>query len=182
MYIWRLIYNKTPDGVRLAEREGFEPSVPLRVHTISSRAHSTTLTPLRVVKNRSRVAVKTSFCKVVLHFLHMKTLFALAVGAMVLMGAGCMGRGGVAPVPAPAPAPQCPDVCAAICAGQPEPEIPRNCPMPMCACDTPIPSPVPKPPDEQVFCTQDAKLCPDGSYVARHGPNCEFDPCPGVAR
>lgn len=23
-------------------------------------------------------------------------------------------------------------------------------------------------------CTQDAKLCPDGSYVSRTGPNCEF--------
>ena len=27
-------------------------------------------------------------------------------------------------------------------------------------------------------CTQEAKLCPDGSYVSRHGPKCEFDPCP----
>lgn len=30
-----------------------------------------------------------------------------------------------------------------------------------------------------IFCTQDAKLCPDGSYVGREGPNCEFAPCPG---
>lgn len=29
-----------------------------------------------------------------------------------------------------------------------------------------------------VFCTQDAKLCPDGSYVGRSGPNCSFAPCP----
>ena len=28
-----------------------------------------------------------------------------------------------------------------------------------------------------VFCTQDAKQCPDGSYVSRQGPNCEFAPC-----
>ena len=28
--------------------------------------------------------------------------------------------------------------------------------------------------NEQVFCTQDAMLCPDGSYVGRTGPNCEF--------
>lgn len=27
-------------------------------------------------------------------------------------------------------------------------------------------------------CTQDAKLCPDGTSVARTGPNCEFAPCP----
>jgi hypothetical protein len=31
---------------------------------------------------------------------------------------------------------------------------------------------------EPVFCTQDAKLCPDGSYVGRTGPNCEFAICP----
>ncbi len=34
-------------------------------------------------------------------------------------------------------------------------------------------------PDEQVFCTMEAKLCPDGSYVGRQGPRCEFAPCPG---
>lgn len=28
-------------------------------------------------------------------------------------------------------------------------------------------------------CTQEAKQCPDGSYVARTGPNCEFAACPG---
>jgi hypothetical protein len=27
-------------------------------------------------------------------------------------------------------------------------------------------------------CTQEAKLCPNGSYVGRTGPNCEFSPCP----
>lgn len=27
-------------------------------------------------------------------------------------------------------------------------------------------------------CTEEAKQCPDGSYVARTGPNCEFAPCP----
>ena len=32
---------------------------------------------------------------------------------------------------------------------------------------------------EQVFCTMDAKMCPDGSYVGRTGPNCEFAACPG---
>jgi len=33
--------------------------------------------------------------------------------------------------------------------------------------------------EEAVFCTMDAKQCPDGSYVGRVGPNCEFAPCPG---
>ena len=32
----------------MAEREGFEPSVGLRLHMISNHAHSTTLSPLRV--------------------------------------------------------------------------------------------------------------------------------------
>lgn len=27
-------------------------------------------------------------------------------------------------------------------------------------------------------CTQEAKVCPDGSAVVRQGPNCEFAPCP----
>lgn len=37
------------------------------------------------------------------------------------------------------------------------------------------PTPIP---EEGVMCTQDAKLCPDGSYVGRTGPRCEFAPCP----
>jgi hypothetical protein len=31
----------------------------------------------------------------------------------------------------------------------------------------------------RIACTMDAKLCPDGSYVGRTGPNCEFAVCPG---
>jgi len=39
--------------------------------------------------------------------------------------------------------------------------------------------PVPKKvPDKPVACTQEAMLCPDGSYVSRTGPNCEFAACP----
>lgn len=33
---------------------------------------------------------------------------------------------------------------------------------------------------EQIFCTMDAKICPDGSAVGRTGPNCEFAACPEV--
>jgi len=29
-----------------------------------------------------------------------------------------------------------------------------------------------------IACTQEAKICPDGSSVGRSGPNCEFAPCP----
>ncbi len=31
-----------------------------------------------------------------------------------------------------------------------------------------------------VACTQEAKLCPNGSYVSRTGPNCSFAVCPSV--
>ncbi len=31
-----------------------------------------------------------------------------------------------------------------------------------------------------IACTEDAKRCPDGSYVGRNGPRCEFDPCPAA--
>lgn len=37
---------------------------------------------------------------------------------------------------------------------------------------TPSPSP------EAIYCTKDAKLCPDGTSVGRVGPTCEFAPCP----
>lgn len=29
------------------------------------------------------------------------------------------------------------------------------------------------------YCTMDAKLCADGSYVGRQAPDCDFAPCPG---
>lgn len=32
---------------------------------------------------------------------------------------------------------------------------------------------------EKQACTMEAKLCPDGTYVSRSGPNCEFTACPG---
>jgi len=37
-----------------------------------------------------------------------------------------------------------------------------------------------KNPNEQgpVVCTMEAKLCPDGSYVGRIAPDCEFAACP----
>lgn len=37
----------------------------------------------------------------------------------------------------------------------------------------------PLPPQGQLMCTMDAKICPDGTGVGRTGPNCEFAPCPG---
>lgn len=32
--------------------------------------------------------------------------------------------------------------------------------------------------EEIVFCTQEVKMCSDGSYVSRQGPSCEFASCP----
>ncbi|MEX2029101.1 MAG: cupredoxin domain-containing protein [Candidatus Paceibacterota bacterium] len=46
--------------------------------------------------------------------------------------------------------------------------------------EAPISVPTGSDKEEAVFCTMDAKLCPDGSYVGRTGPNCEFSACPEV--
>jgi len=35
--------------------------------------------------------------------------------------------------------------------------------------------------EEGIACTMEARLCPDGSYVGRSGPKCEFTACPVVA-
>ena len=43
---------------------------------------------------------------------------------------------------------------------------------------SPMPPDVP-PQDGGIACTMDAKGCPDGSYVSRQPPTCEFAPCPG---
>ncbi len=43
------------------------------------------------------------------------------------------------------------------------------------------PKAVAVPEEEAVACTMDAKMCPDGSYVGRVAPNCEFAKCPVVA-
>ena len=36
------------------------------------------------------------------------------------------------------------------------------------------------PPPDDVACTLEAKQCPDGSYVGRVPPSCEFAPCPSA--
>ncbi|MEK7499202.1 MAG: hypothetical protein AAB649_01195 [Patescibacteria group bacterium] len=38
---------------------------------------------------------------------------------------------------------------------------------------------LPNNPDDGVACTQEAKMCSDGSAVGRSGPRCEFTACPG---
>lgn len=42
----------------------------------------------------------------------------------------------------------------------------------------PEPVVIEKTEEEGVACTMDAMLCPDGSYVGRIAPNCDFAPCP----
>ncbi|EKD33273.1 MAG: hypothetical protein ACD_76C00055G0005 [uncultured bacterium] len=77
----------------------------------------------------------------------MTKLFFVA-SALLLLGSGCAIQQQNAnqyqqgndqpsngqPVSIP-PSVQCPDVCSAICAGLPEPELPVNCPVPMCSCE-----------------------------------------------
>lgn len=64
---------------------------------------------------------------------------------------------------------------------KPSPEIlnPISEPTPN-PTPTPEPTPTPTPSPDPIACTQDAKLCPDGSYVSRTGPKCEFASCPVV--
>ena len=50
------------------------------------------------------------------------------------------------------------------------------------AAGKPLPYAPPPPslPDEGRMCTQDARQCPDGSYVGRNAARgCAFNPCPG---
>lgn len=44
--------------------------------------------------------------------------------------------------------------------------------------DRPIPSTDTSDTEYPVYCTQEAKQCPNGSYVGRTGPDCEFAACP----
>ncbi len=41
-----------------------------------------------------------------------------------------------------------------------------------------LPIAVVSPSPKSIVCTQDALQCPDGNYVGRTGPNCEFAACP----
>ncbi|MBI4086613.1 hypothetical protein HY416_01375 [Candidatus Kaiserbacteria bacterium] len=43
-------------------------------------------------------------------------------------------------------------------------------------------APAPPSAPEETACTQEAKQCPDGTYVGRTGPKCEFAACPGEGK
>lgn len=59
--------------------------------------------------------------------------------------------------------PVCPNVCAAVCNGQPEPEIPQGCPIPDCGCDVP-----PSGGDCQCEVPAICQLCDDGTCAVPH--------------
>ncbi|MEK6822201.1 MAG: hypothetical protein AABY13_00100 [Nanoarchaeota archaeon] len=54
------------------------------------------------------------------------------------------------------------------------------CALVLASCAPAPQTPPERPPlaPEPVACTQEAKQCPDGSYVSRVAPTCEFAPCP----
>jgi hypothetical protein len=52
---------------------------------------------------------------------------------------------------------------------QPNPQTTAYSVQPVESCTT-----------DAVFCTQDAQQCPDGSFVSRVAPSCEFAQCPGT--
>ena len=66
--------------------------------------------------------------------------------------------------PGPGPLPrECP-LIARVCSDSSSPIIGLGCKQ---TC-----------PEDVVSCTADAQLCPDGSYVSRVAPRCQFAPCP----
>ena len=66
-----------------------------------------------------------------------------------------------------------PDMDFHVSANPPPPPTPTPSPAPSLA-----PSPTPSPSPSATICAQDVKECPDGSYVARVAPSCEFKACP----
>jgi hypothetical protein len=58
--------------------------------------------------------------------------------------------------------------------------IPYTSPSPQMVYPTEPGAIEPWPIPDGVACTMEAKQCPDGSYVGRQGPNCEFAPCSGA--
>jgi len=60
--------------------------------------------------------------------------------------------------------PACPDVCGAVCKGQPEPEIPKGCPIPDCGCEVPPPAGNDCQCEIPAICRQ----CDDGTCATPH--------------
>ena len=79
------------------------------------------------------------------------TCIFLALSAVLFLGFGCSKT----PAFLLPPDLVCPEVCTAICEGLPEPELPSNCPTPMCACDFNDVSAGLEPTDEERACRRD---------------------------
>jgi plastocyanin len=79
-------------------------------------------------------------------------VFLFSVSAFLLLGAGCSSSPAYNPTPS----------------------------SPVTNNQTPTTNNGVSPTPNQVVCTQDAKQCPDGSYVSRIPPNCDFAACPSV--
>jgi hypothetical protein len=63
-----LLYFKGSKGLVMAEREGFEPPIPVKVCLISSQVHSTALPSLRMfIINELGCSVKAAFVHCVLN-------------------------------------------------------------------------------------------------------------------
>ncbi len=63
-----------------------------------------------------------------------------------------------------------------------QPEVPAEPAVPEEEIETETETETPKTSteeDEMIACPMDAKSCPDGSFVGREAPDCEFAPCPG---
>lgn len=93
-----------------------------------------------------------------------KVIIAVIVLILVGLGGFYLGRQSVVPVINPGTS------GATVIPGNP-----RVSPTPITETTRPEPE---IEEGNQVACTMDAKICPDGSAVGRTGPNCEFAPCP----
>jgi len=96
-------------------------------------------------------------------------IIIVAVGLVIIGALFLLTREKGAPIPVSPPIANAPDYAPP--STEPPAVIPPTVNEPVVAPPGGI-SPNP------VACTQEAKQCPDGSYVGRTGPNCEFAPCP----
>src|SRR3989338_11359344 len=99
-----------------------------------------------------------------LGFVMLSFLIAFLVGGFVL--GQNQSKIDVSPSPTCTPRPACFDAVPAC----KMPEDVNMCPPSITPSQT-------ENTDRKIFCTQEAKQCPDGSYVGRTGPNCEFTEC-----
>lgn len=91
-------------------------------------------------------------------------------------GIVCTVRACAKDPPASPPSTVCPAIAILCPDGKPAKTGP-NCELICATQDEPV-TPDGSSNDNGGICPQDAKKCPDGSYVARTGPKCQFAACP----